>query len=199
MDVLCLILDCAVADDAGQPLRYQSQQAALLVYAQVNRMWCQAAQGILFRHVFLQIRPTLVSFLRSITPQTSRGRLLSSFVRSVTVKLCRLPEASMHNVIGFIHPRHLSTLLAHLPSLHTLNIRMGEERVDESGLSGLEWSDVLPYDKMTSSRPFDQLFIPTEHNPWRHIQSLSLFYDYLLPTRILPMRFHTSFILARPF
>lgn len=176
MDVLHFIMDCAVDHNAGQPLRYQSQQAALLVYAQVNRMWCQAAQRILFRHVFLQIRSTLVSFLRAVTPRTSRGRLLASFVRSVTVKLCRLPEASMHNVIGFIHPRHLSTLLPHLPSLHTLNLRMGEDPWTKADLAALGSRMSCRMVRLTSNRPFDQLFIPMEYNPWKHIQSLSLFY-----------------------
>ena len=179
MDVLRLIMDCAMGYNAGQPLRYQSQQAALLVYTQVNRMWCQAAQEILFRHVFLQIRSTLVSLLRAITPRTPRGRLLASFVRTVTVKLCRLPEASMHNVIGFIHPRHLSTLLAHLPSLHTLNLRMGEDPWTKADLAALNGRMYCRTVKMTSNRPFDQLFIPMEHNPWQHIQSLSLFYATL--------------------
>ena len=178
MDVLHLIMECAVWYNPGQPLRYQSQQAAaaLLVYTQVNRMWCQAAQRILFRHVFLQIRSTLVSFLRAVTPLTPRGRLLASFVRSVTVKLCRLPEASMHNVIGFIHPRHLSTLLAHLPSLHTLNLRMGGEPWTKADLAALDGRMSCRMVRMTSSKPFDQLFIPMEYNPWKHIQSLSLFY-----------------------
>jgi hypothetical protein len=177
MDVLYLILDYSVGYYAGQRLGYQSQQAALLVYTQVSRLWSQAAQRLLFRHVFLQIRSTMISFLRSITPSTSRGRLLASFVRSVTLKLCRLPEASMHNVMGFIHPRHLSMLLAHLPSLHTLNLRMGGEdpwtKADLAALSGRMSCRRI---RMTSNRPFDQIFIPTESNPWRHIQSLSLFY-----------------------
>lgn len=176
MDVLYLILDHAVADSAGQPLRYQSQQAALLEYAQVNHMWCQAAQGILYRHVFLQIRSTMISFLRTITPTTPRGRLLASLVRSVTVKLCRLPEISMRNVIGFIHPRHLSMMLAHLPSLRILNLRMGEHAWTKADLAGLAGRMSCRTIRMSSSRPFDQIFIPTEHNPWRHIQSLSLFY-----------------------
>ena len=176
MDVLCLILDYAVAYNVGQHLQYQSQQAALLVFAQVNRLWCQAAQGILFRHVFLQIKSTMISFLHAITPSTSRGRLLASFVRSVTVKLCRLPEASMHNVIGFIHPRHLSTLLAHLPSLRTLNLRMGGDAWTKADVATLDGRMSCRAIRMTSDRPFDTLFIPTEPNPWRHIQSLSLFY-----------------------
>jgi hypothetical protein len=176
MDVLYLIMDCAVGYNAGQPLRYQSQQAALLVFTQVNHMWCQAAQRILFRHVFLQIRSTLVSFLRTVTPSTSRGRLLASLVRSVTIKLCRLPEASMRNIIGFIHPRHLSTLLVHLPSLHTLNLKMGEGPWTKADLAALVSRMSCRTVKMTSNRPFDQLFIPMEYSPWKHIQSLSLFY-----------------------
>ena len=177
MDVLRLIMDYVVEYNAGHPLRYQSQQAALLVYTQVNRMWCQAAQETLFRHVFLQIRSTLVSLLRAITPQTPRGRLLASFIHTVTIKLCRLPEASMHNVIGFIHPRHLSTLLAHLPSLHTLNLKMGEDPWTKADLAALNGRMYCRTIRMTSGRPFDQLFIPMEHNnPWKHIQSLSLYY-----------------------
>ena len=176
MDVLYIILDYAVAHDTGLPLGYQSQQRALLVYAQVNRMWCQAAQGLLFRHVFLQIRPTMISFLQAIAPSTSRGRLLASFVRSVTIKLCRLPEISMHNVISFIHPRHLPTLLAHLPSLHTLNLRMGEEAWTKADLTALNGRMSCRMIRMTSRKSFEQIFIPTEHDPWRHIRSLSLFY-----------------------
>jgi hypothetical protein len=171
-----IILGYAAVYDPGQQHRYQSQQAALFVYAQVNRLWCQAAQEILFRHVFLQIRSTMVSFLRAVTPSTPQGRRLASFVHAATVKLCRLSEASMHNVIGFIHPRHLSTLLAHLPSLHTLNIRMGEEPWTKADLAALSGRMSCRTVRLTSTRPFDQIFIPTEHNPWRHVQSLSLFY-----------------------
>lgn len=176
MDVLDIILDYAVAYIAPQPLRYQSQQGALLGYVQVNRMWCQAAQKILFRHVFLQIRSTMISFLHTVTPSTSRGRFLASFVRSVTVKLCRLPEIAMHNVISFIHPRHLPALLAHLPSLHSLNLRMGEEVWTKADLAALNGRMSCRMIRMTSSKPFYQTFIPTEQDSWRHIQSLSLFY-----------------------
>jgi len=178
MDVLYYILDYAVACHVGQSLRYQSQQAALLEYAQVNRIWCQAAQGILFRHVFLQIRQTMISFLHAITQSTPRGQHLASLVRSVTVKLCRVPEISTHNVIAFIHPRHLPKLLAHLPSLHTLNLRMGEHAWTKADLAALSGHMSCRVVRMTSGGPFSQTFIPTENNPWRHIQSLSLYCSY---------------------
>lgn len=142
-DVLYLILDYVVAYSAEQPLRYQFQQAALLEYSQVNCMWCQAAQGILFRHVLLQIRSTTTSFLRAITPTTSRGRSLVRSSHHQTLQATRNIDAQRH----WAHTPLISFYLSR-PSPLTSHSepQNGRGRVDESGLSGPEWPDILSYD-----------------------------------------------------
>ena len=142
VDILYHVLQHAVESSPNDPLTHRAQREALYTYALVSRMWSQTAQSLLFRHVFLQIRPSMLAFLGVIDHKTERGRRLASCVRVATIKLSRSSESSDPPSLPMIHPRHLPALLAHLPSLHELRLRLGgqpfvEELASMRGLSSI--------------------------------------------------------------
>lgn len=53
----------------------------LTSYSLVSQDWCHAAQSILFREVFLQIRSSLLAFLRIVSHETPRGKRLASYTK----------------------------------------------------------------------------------------------------------------------
>ena len=86
---------------------------------------------------FLQIRTAMLAFLGVIDHKTERGRRLASYVQVATLKLSRASESSDPPSLSMIHPRHLPVLLAHLPSLHELRLRVGGQSFGEEELASM--------------------------------------------------------------
>jgi hypothetical protein len=136
-DILYHVLQRAL-ENRNKPLTHRAQREALYTYALVSRMWARAAQSLLFRHVFLQIRTAMLAFLDVVDHKTERGRRLASYVRVATIKLSRERESSDPPSLPMLHPRHLPALLAHLPSLHELRLRAGQEPFGEKVLAAMK-------------------------------------------------------------
>ena len=71
----------------------------------VCRVWSRAAQSLLFRHVFLQIRSPMMALLEILDPTTERGRRLARSIRAATIKLSKFPEHKDPPTLPMIHPR----------------------------------------------------------------------------------------------
>ena len=136
-DILYHILQHAVESNLDEPLTHRAQREALYAYALVSHTWSRIAQSLLFRHVFLQIRTAMLAFLEVVNHKTERGRRLASYVKLATIKLSRVRESFDPPSLPMIQPRHLPALLAHLPSLHELRLRVGEQDFLEKELSSL--------------------------------------------------------------
>jgi hypothetical protein len=81
------------------------RRESLYSYALVCQTWGRTAQSILFRRVFLQIRPPMLSLLRVITHDTERGRRLAGYIKSASIKLSRYAEYRDPPLLPMIHPR----------------------------------------------------------------------------------------------
>lgn len=95
------------------------RREALFAYCFVCRVWSRAAQSLLFRHVFLQIRSSMMALLKIIDHQTERGRRLAGSIQSATIKLSKQPESADPIGLPMIHARfvaffHHYVYLSHL-------------------------------------------------------------------------------------
>lgn len=84
------------------------RRETLSSYALVCQTWGRAAQSILFRHVFLQIRPSMLSLLRIISHNTERGKRLAGYIKSATIKLSRDVEMNDPPTLPMMHPRYVN-------------------------------------------------------------------------------------------
>jgi len=155
-DILYHILQHAMESSPNEPLKpltHRAQREALYKYALVSRMWSRIAQSLLFRHVFLQIRTAMLAFLEVVDHKTERGRRLASYVRVATIKLSRAREFHDPPLLPMIHPRHLPALLAHLPSLHELRLRVGEMPFGEDELNSMRRLSSIRSLKLSTAYP----------------------------------------------
>ena len=175
-DILYDILQHCMESSPNEPLTHRAQREALQKYALVSRMWSRIAQSFLFRHLFLQIRTAMLAFLEVVDHKTERGRRLASYVRVATIKLSRARESSDPPLLPMIHPRHLPALLAHLPSLHELRLRVGEEPFGGGELHSMKGLSSIRILKLSRAGPsFMQSYeIPEVLGLWSNLQSLSL-------------------------
>ncbi|PVG00748.1 hypothetical protein CPB86DRAFT_170500 [Serendipita vermifera] len=100
----------------------------LFRYSLVCQIWSRAAQSLLFRHVFLQIRSSTMALLEIINHNTERGRRLAGYIKSAEIRLSKLTEERDPPSLPFIHPRHLPALLCHMPNLYELDLTFGEQK-----------------------------------------------------------------------
>jgi len=188
-DILYLVLQHALESNINEPLTHRAQREALYTYALVSRMWSRIAQSLLFRHIFLQIRTAMLAFLEVVNHKTERGRRLASYVQVATIKLSRSRESFDPPSLPMIHPRHLPALLAHLPSLHELRLRVGEQPFVTEELSSLRKLSsirVLTLSKaagLSYRQPSEILKVAGQ---WRGLQSLSLEVQPEPPGTLLP-------------
>lgn len=152
-DILYHILQDSMESSLNEPLTHRAQREALYNYALVSRMWSQTAQSLLFRHLFLQIRTAMLAFLEVVDHKTERGRRLASYVRVATIKLSRAKESSDPPLLPMIHPRHLPALLAHLPSLHELRLKVGEVPFGEEELNSMRRLSSIRILKLSMAGP----------------------------------------------
>lgn len=82
-DLVYLILTIASASASTERLRRE----ALFGYSLVCQVWGRAAQSLLFRHVFLQIRPPMLALLKVISHKTERGKRLASYIKVGAVSM----------------------------------------------------------------------------------------------------------------
>ena len=175
-DILYHVLQHAVESNRNEALTHRAQREALYTYALVSRIWSRIAQSLLFRHVFLQIRTAMLAFLEVVNHNTQRGRRLASYVQVATIKLSRAKESFDPLSLPMIHTRHLPALLAHLPSLHELRLRMGEQSFVEKELSSMRRLSSIRVLTLSNAGPGYQqaLEIPKIVDTWSGLQSLIL-------------------------
>jgi len=188
VDILYYVLQHAVESSPNEPLTHRAQREALYTYALVSRMWSRIAQSLLFRHVFLQIRTAMLAFLGVIDHKTERGRRLASYVRVATIKLSRASESSDPPSLPMIHPRHLPALLAHLPSLHELRLRLGGQPFGEEELASMRGLSSIRVLALSNAGPsyyqsYEALKII---GLWGSLQSLALAVLPESPRTLLP-------------
>ena len=188
VDILYHVLQHAVESNPNDPLTHRAQREALYTYALVSRMWSRIAQSLLFRHVFLQIRTAMLAFLGVIDHKTERGRRLASHVRVATIKLSRASESSDPPFLPMIHPRHLPALLAHLPSLHELQLRVGSQSFGEEDLASMRGLSSIRVLALSDAGPsyyqsFEALKVV---GLWGSLQSLALSILPESPGTLLP-------------
>lgn len=152
-DILYHILQHSMESNPDEPLTHRARREALYNYALVSRMWSRTAQSLLFQHLFLQIRTAMLAFLEVVDHKTERGRRLASYVRVATIKLSRAKESSDPPLLPMIHPRHLPALLAHLPSLHELRLRVGEVPFREEELNSMRKLSSIRILKLSMAGP----------------------------------------------
>jgi hypothetical protein len=100
-DIVYLILTAASNSIAFE---YQRRED-LFRYSLVCQVWSRAAQSLLFRHVFLQIRSSMMALLGIITHSTERGKRLAGYIKSAEIRLSKFPEVQDPPSLPFIHPR----------------------------------------------------------------------------------------------
>src|SRR5258706_3120251 len=190
-DILYHILQHSMESSPNDPLTHRAQREALYNYALVSRMWSWTAQSLLFQHLFLQIRTAMLAFLAVVDHKSERGRRLASYVRVATIKLSRAKESDDPPLLPMIHPRHLPALLAHLPSLHELRLRVGEVPFGEEELNSLRRLSSIRILKLSMAVPAGPPFIqPHEMSKvvdlWSSLQSLVLEVPFDNPASLTP-------------
>ena len=173
-DVLYHILQGSMESNPNEPLTHRAQREALYNYALVSRMWSQTAQSLLFRHLFLQIRTAMLAFLEVVDHKTERGRRLASYVRVATIKLSRAKESFDPPLLPMIHPRHLPALLAHLPSLHELRLKVGEVPFKEEELNSMRRLSSIRILKLSMAGLQSHEMLSKVFGLWSSLQSLVL-------------------------
>lgn len=81
------------------------RRETLFALCLVCRVWSRAAQSLLFRHVFIQIRSSMMALLKVIDHKTERGRRLAGSIQAATIKLSKFPESRDPPSLPMIHPR----------------------------------------------------------------------------------------------
>ncbi|KAG8759324.1 hypothetical protein FRC14_006164 [Serendipita sp. 396] len=187
-DLIYEVLSIASAA-AGSDLQ---RREVLFKYALVCQAWGRAAQSLLFRHVFLQIRSSMMALLAIITQKTERGRRLSRYIRSATIKSSRSTEPFDPVGLPMIHFRHLPALLCHMPRLEELHLTLGQPWPDEDILRQLACgpqirSLVLETSQYGPDCPVENLLVAGV-NPWPQLERVALRYQTNLnqgPTHVL--------------
>jgi hypothetical protein len=96
-DIVYLILTVTAAMAPSERQRRED----LFRYSLVCQVWGRAAQSLLFRHVFIQIRPAMLSLLKII----SHNWRLAGYIKSAEVRLSRALERYDPPSLPMIHPR----------------------------------------------------------------------------------------------
>jgi len=107
-DLVYLILTVTAAMAGSERQRREE----LFRYSLVCQVWGRAAQSLLFRHVFLQIRPAMLSLLKVVSHDTERGRRLAGYIKSAEVRLSRALELYDPPSLPMIHPRYVTKVLS---------------------------------------------------------------------------------------
>lgn len=183
-DILYLIFQFVIESAEEQPMTPRMQREELFSFSLVSQMWSRIAQSLLFRSIFLQTRTSLMAFLSAIPVSTERGQRLARCVRVLKVRLSRDPEAYDPPPLPLIHTRHIPGLLAHLPTLHSLEITMGAEDFTALQLAAIMQVGrsirvlnvtILPSYKSDFLQPSIQyMFRPPSQEIWSSVQSLTL-------------------------
>jgi hypothetical protein len=103
-DLVYLILTMTAAMAGSERQRRED----LFRYSLVCQVWRRGAQSLLFRHVFIQIRPAMLSLLKII----SHNWRLAGYIKSAEVKLSRALERYDPPSLPMIHPRYVTKVLS---------------------------------------------------------------------------------------
>ncbi|KIM34333.1 hypothetical protein M408DRAFT_94192 [Serendipita vermifera MAFF 305830] len=144
---------------------------ALFAACHVCQVWSRAAQSLLFRHVFLQIRSSMMVLLKIIDRETERGRRLAGYIQSATIKLSKYAEELDPPGLPMIHVRHLPALLCHMPNLCTLDLTLGAGSLTPAIISAFARGPCIIDFRIEGGS--DTRFLTHEMNPWPHLQSIT--------------------------
>ncbi|KIM34332.1 hypothetical protein M408DRAFT_94209 [Serendipita vermifera MAFF 305830] len=148
------------------------RRGILFACCHVCHVWSRAAQSLLFRHVFLQIRSSMMALLKIIDHKTERGRRLAGYIQSATIKLSKQPEEFDPPTLPMIHVRHVPALLCHMPNLCTLDLNLGGGSLTPNIISAFARGPRITNLRIEGG--YDIEFLANETNPWPHLETITI-------------------------